>query len=316
MRMKDSSFSCAFATLVAARILLCGANLSLAQTTPPDIPFAPASDPSLKDPDNPVKEFRIDFARIEHAFPLSRADLMKVTADNLAAASQEQLDQIYARSTAGPIPDGAYSSNLFFPPGMDFSSRLGEIVGGIKGRLADTGVEAIEAMGRRLWKGKVFHREQRVLWNMVENLDVLRGQIDDPMTVPTTIIPRGGLLGRIFPQDTVWLLFPAKIYCGQSLIDSRRESIILDYNYADEIDGYRNRPDALPGRGGLRIRDEIRMVRPGLYLGRAYANRMFLLNVTLYNPDVAQVESPSFAAGASVAEDCWPGEQTRSTAIR
>jgi hypothetical protein len=314
--MGDSSYKYITGAFIAAGICLCSAGPLPAQTTAPDIPFAPNSDLSLHDPDNPVKEFRIDFARVEHEFPLSRSDLMKITPDNLAAASQEQLDQIYARSTAGPIPDGAYLSNLFFPPGKDFGSRLGEIIGGISGRLADTGVEAIEAVGRRLWKGKVFHREQRVLWNMVENLDVLRGQIDDPATVPTTTIPRGGLLGRIFPQDTVWLLFPAKIYCGQNLVDSRRESIILDYNYADEIDGYRNRPDALAGRGGLRIRDEIRMVRPGLYLGRAYANRMFLLNFTLYNPDVAQAESPRFAAGPAVVEDCWPGEQTRSTAVR
>jgi len=83
-----------------------------------------------------------------------------------------------------------------------------------------------------------------------------------------------------------------------------------------DIDGYRKSPDSLAGRGGLRIRDEIRMVRPGLYLGRAYANRAFLLNFTLFNAAVAERDGPAFARGEAVAEDCWPGEQRRTTAVR
>ena len=39
------------------------------------------------------------------------------------------------------------------------------------------------------------------------------------------------------------------------------------------LPGYQEHPDALAGRNGLRIRDEIRMIRPGFYLGRAYANQ-------------------------------------------
>jgi hypothetical protein len=31
------------------------------------------------------------------------------------------------------------------------------------------------------------------------------------------------------------------------------------------------------------VRDEIRMIRPGLYLGRAYLDRGFALNFTLYD---------------------------------
>ena len=91
-----------------------------------------------------------------------------------------------------------------------------------------------------------------------------------------------------------WLLFPAKLYCGQSLLDSRRESIIIDYAFTDEIEGYQERPDFLAGRRGLRIRDEIRMVRPGFYLGRAYADRAFLLNFTLYNAAIAERDGPAF----------------------
>jgi hypothetical protein len=162
----------------------------------------------------------------------------------------------------------------------------------------------------------VFDRDQRVLRNMIEDLALLQGLVDDPSTVPTTTTPRGGLLGRILPDTKVWLLFPAKLHCGQSLVDTRRESVIIDYAYGDEIAGYRASPDSLAGRGGLRIRDEIRMVRPGLYLGRAYTNRILLLNFTLYNPDVAARESASFESGGAIAEDCWPGEQARRIVSR
>jgi hypothetical protein len=134
--------------------------------------------------------------------------------------------------------------------------------------------------------------------------------------VPSATVPRGGLLGRFLPSTTVWMLFPAKVYCGQSLVDGRRESIIVDYAFADEIGGYRPSPDSLAGRNGLRIRDEIRMVRPGFYLGRAYANRAFLLNFTLYRPDVADTEAEAFTSGAPLVEDCWTGEQVRSAAAQ
>ena len=53
------------------------------------------------------------------------------------------------------------------------------------------------------------------------------------------------------------------------------------------------------------------MVRPGFYLGRAYVNKIFLLNFTLYNEDIAERDSAAFADGAAVPEDCWVGEQIR-----
>ena len=100
------------------------------------------------------------------------------------------------------------------------------------------------------------------------------------------------------------------------MVDARRESIIIDYAYNDELPGYRELPDSLAGRKGLRIRDEIRMVRPGFYLGRAYVNRIFLLNFTLYNPEIAEAEGEAFVEGEDVTEDCWVGEQARYTVVR
>ena len=50
------------------------------------------------------------------------------------------------------------------------------------------------------------------------------------------------------------------------------------------------------------------MVRPGFYLGRAYMNRIFGLNFTLYNADAAAPANADFRAGR-VNEDCWAGTQ-------
>src|SRR5690606_8959560 len=107
------------------------------------------------------------------------------------------------------------------------------------------------------------------------------------------------------------LLFPAKLYCGQSLLDGRRESIIIDYAYTDDLPGYLEKLDHLVGREGLRIRDEIRMVRPGFYLGRAYMDRVFVLNFTLYNEAIAEGAADG-SADAGGQEPCWAGEQDRT----
>jgi hypothetical protein len=242
----------------------------------------------------------LDFARLEHEYPLSREERQSLTPARMTEYSQEQVDQIYGRLTAGPIPDGAYDGDLFLPRGTDSETRLGEIIGGrLKSRVANLGVRKTEALGRLLWKGKVFYRNERLLRNRVEDLALLA-----PLTGGTTEgIQKQSVNGR----DT-FLLFPARLYCGQSLLDGRRESVIIDYAFTDELPGYREHPDALGGRHGLRIRDEIRMVRPGFYLGRAYINRIFGLNFTLYNAHAAEAGEQDFAAGR-VAEDCWTGSQ-------
>jgi len=242
----------------------------------------------------------LDFARLEHEYPLSLAERESLTPARLSEFSQEQVDQIYGRLTAGPIPDGPYDGDLFLPRGTDSDTRLGEILGGrLKARLANLGVKKAEGLGRVLWKGKVFYRNERLLRNRVEDLAFLA-----PLTGGSTAgIERQTVNGR----DT-FLLFPAKLYCGQSLLDGRRESVIIDYAFTDELPGYREEPDALGGRKGLRIRDEIRMVRPGFYLGRAYMNRIFGLNFTLYSAEAATAGRDAFRSGR-VDEDCVAGRE-------
>ena len=151
---------------------------------------------------------------------------------------------------------------------------------------------------------------------IIEDLSFFRALVDDPRILKTATIPRRSIWRSIWPTNEVWLLFPAKFYCGQSLLDSRCESIILDYNYSDEIPDYRENPDILAGRNGLKFREEMRMIRPGFYLGRTYSNRMFVAYFTLFNPQVVQAEQAKFPAGAPNREDCWPGEQLRKAATK
>ena len=147
-----------------------------------------------------------------------------------------------------------------------------------------------KSLGRLLWKGKVFYRDQRLLRNRIEDLAILA-----PITGGNTDgIEKLTVNGR----DT-FLLFPARLYCGQSLLDGRRESVIIDYAFTDELPGYRESPDALGGRNGVRIRDEIRMVRPGFYLGRAYLKGVFGLNFTLINRDADPRDVQTSAPAAS-----------------
>ena len=128
------------------------------------------------------------------------------------------------------------------------------------------------------------------------------GLVEDGGTAnPLTKIEVGG-------RDQ-WLLFPARLYCGQSLLDGRRESIIIDYAFTDELPGYRRMPDVMAGRDGFAIRDEIRMVRPGFYLGRAYLDRAFVVNFVLWNDEVAKAGEAEFRRSGQVAEDCWRGTQ-------
>ena len=303
----------------------------------PDIPFALLQDTAPKDPDNPTKRFHIDMAKVEQEVPLTRAHLASLYPENIRALRQEEVDQLYGRLSAGPIPDGPFQGDLVFPRGDDSSERqeflsrlqrllpfvdagppprLEEALGGVAGRLAGDNIKMLEAIGRTVWRGKYFYRDTMVLRNFTENFPLVEKiiKVDDRKSVEQTKVPRVGWLRYVSPMTTVNLLFPAKLHCGQSLLDGRRESIIIDYAFNDEIKGYQKNPDALVGRNGLRVRDEIRMVRPGFYLGRAYVNRILVVNFTLYNPQVAEAARASFAKGAPISEDCWAGEQLRHAA--
>ncbi|HEX5718570.1 MAG TPA: hypothetical protein VF179_20585 [Thermoanaerobaculia bacterium] len=230
-----------------------------------------------------------DFAKVEHDHPLTPAERAAFTPESLVKLSQEDLDQLYARLTAGPIPDGPFQGTVIFASGGGLR-RVKEILGGVKGFLADRAVDDLEELAEGLWKGKVFYRDKMELRNQITNRKKLARLFKADLAKMRTATIDGREVG---------LLFPAKLYCGQSLLDSRRESVIIDYFFSDEIDGYLDEIDQIGGRNGLQIRDEIRMVRPGFYLGRAYVGKIFLLNFTLYNPNATEPRG----------EDCRPGSQ-------
>ncbi len=280
---------------VALGLLLMGAAALLGcprSEEPPPIPFAHTGE---------RYDEKVDFARLEHELPLAPGDRMKITPENLKGATQEQVDQIYARLTAGPIPDGVYDGSMFFPKGTSERARVAEIAGGgIKGFVVDLKAAKLERLGEVVWKGKVFDRDHRVLRNRIQDLTILKPLVGPDIRTIQKL--------EIDGKDT-WLLFPAKLYCGQSLLDGRRESIIIDYAFTDDLPGYREKPDILAGREGLDIRDEIRMIRPGFYLGRAYMKKVFMLNFALYNKDVAEKETPAFISSGLLNEDCWVGPQ-------
>lgn len=257
-----------------------------------DIPFA-SWDKSYQS--------KMDLAQVEYKYPIPFVELGKVTPEYLATLDQEQLDQIYARLTAGPIPDGAFDGRILLPRGGSGKFRLSEIVGGFTGTALHLKGLVLEDVGEALWRGKVFYRSERVLRNRIEDLGVLKKMG----------LVQGEPKKMDFEGKQTWLLFPAKLYCGQSLLDARRESIIIDYFFTDEIPGYQENPDYLAGRRGLRVRDEIRMIRPGLYLGRAYLDKGFALNFTLYNKDMDAQGRDAFVKTGKVQEDCWPGTQAR-----
>ena len=280
----------------------------------PAIPYAPLVDTTIQDPDNPTKIFHVDFAEVEQRYPLSHTHLAALSPKNVKPLPQEKLDQIYARLTAGPLPDGAYRSEIFFAPDGSLRDRLAEVVGGFEGRLVGTTVDTLLLLVSAVWTGKVFDRDHGLARTAIENLAPLQAILGDTGTIMTATVPREGPLRFIMPEKKVAVLFPAKVYCGQSLLDGRRESVIIDYNYGEDIDGFRANPDGFVGRGGLRLRNEIRIIRPGFYLGRAYIGRVFLLNFTLYDEHLADGQRAGFLAGQPFTQDCWTGEQTAHNA--
>jgi len=227
---------------------------------------------------------------IEAQHPLTDSARAELTPENVETLSQWELDQLYARLTAGPIPDGPYQGRFFFAEGGG-PRKLSEALGGISGRILDVKLEKLDRLGEALWKGKVFYKSDRLLRNMIDNEEV----VSDLFGVSPDRLRREEIGGR-----EVALLFPAELYCGESLFDPRRESVIIDYADTDQIDGYVEEIDHLAGRDSLAIRDEIRIVRPGFYLGRAYARERLLLTFTLYQEEAA-------APGGVPVEECRTG---------
>jgi hypothetical protein len=174
---------------------------------------------------------------------LPSEERISITPEAIKSMTQAELDTFYAQLASGPIPNGEFHGTAIFDKSDD---NQAEKIFAILFPYG-FGENFIKQLGVRFWKGKIFDAQE----------------------------------GRLTNRFAGIKRFPASMFCGQSLLDSRRESIVLDYNYADQLPTYVPLVDWSMTRYGLGIRDEIRMVRPGLYLGRAYIKGTFALNFVL-----------------------------------
>ena len=245
------------------------------RSAPPPIRFAPPG---------------TDVAQLRSEFALTDAERGALTPDSFRSLTQEQVDQIYLRLASGPVPDGPFRGDLFFPRDRDGHARIRDLADPGPSLPAHLGAMHVERLGRALWKGKVFFRPQRILRNRIDDLAILKPIITDANTIPKLT----------FDGETTWLLFPAAVSCGPSRLDPTRPSIVIDYSKGPSIDGYRRVPDELAGTDGLNILDEVRVIRPGFYLGRAHFGPRFGLNFTLLDPAGA-TDAP---LPTEIREDC------------
>ncbi len=253
--------------------------LSGCRTGAPPIRFAP--------PGTDVARLRADFA-------LTDVERRALSPETMRALTQEQVDQIYARLNAGPIPDGPFTGDLFFPRDRDGRAQVRELSDASPNILGPVAAMPIERLGRVFWRGKVFFRAQSIVRNRIEELSILKPIISDSDTIPKLT----------FDGQTTWLLFPARLSCGDSRFDPTRHSIVIDYAETDQIEGYRRVPDRLAGAEGLKIRDEVRFVRPGFFLGRAYFGPRFGVNFTLLDASAAAAAGAVAGPMRNVQDDC------------
>lgn len=221
-----------------------------------------------------------EIAQLRNDFPLTVPERLALTQDNLRSLTQDQVDQIYARLSAGPIPDGPFRGDLFFPRDRDGRARIRELSDAAPNLLGPLAALQAEQLGGMFWRGKMFFRSQAMVRNRIEDLLILRPIITDAETIPKLT----------FDEQTTWLLFPARLFCGDSRYDPTRRSIVVDYAQTEQLEGYRPVPDKIAGPEGLNIRDEIRVIRRGFYLGRSYFGARFSLNFTLFDPTIGASE--------------------------
>lgn len=202
-------------------------------------------------------------AQMDEHHPLSDEVLAGITPESLRSLAQWQIDQLYARLDGGPIPDGDWQGSFFFADGLGPRS----FVEGIENLdlVLPIDPDALSRFGETLWLGKRFSRDE----------GLARSPVD----------PDSDLLELFGISLELPLLFPATLSSAESLHDPRKPSIVVDYSETHTYEGYTKEIDYLAGPNGLAIRDEMRRVRPGFYLGIAYAREQPLLVFTLTNAD-------------------------------
>lgn len=142
--------------------------------------------------------------------------------NTLFQMTQEQLDELFTKSEAGPIPDGPAKGTAIIAPHTRFTDEIAS------------------AVHLFVWQGKNFDAKEGVLKNRISML---------------------GLNAIV-----------AQVYKGPSWLDGK-ECIILDYSKTSIVAQW--------------IRDEIRQIGPGMYLGKVYGGRTRLIDFALEFPSTA-----------------------------
>jgi hypothetical protein len=151
--------------------------------------------------------------------PYERKKVMGYTLDQLMTLSQQQLDDLFKQSPAGPIPNGKAEGRAIIAPGTQLEGIAAKFI------------------HHYFWQGKVFDAQAGTLRN--------------------EILPIG-------IQEVM-----AKVYKDKSWVDGN-EAIILDYSKTSLVAQW--------------IRDEIRLVGDGVYLGVVFWEKDKLINFALKFP--------------------------------
>lgn len=265
-----------------------------------------------------------DPAFLQNKYPLTPSERLALKFDSFDTLTQEEIDQIYIRSTSGPIVPGEYKGNIVMNGELKqnlMKSLTG--IGGIdlygiyKDKLAALSgcKDLVPCLGELIWSGKRIFPTNKIT-GVTELRNAINPDIAKALYLAfgmknTSVLSRND---QVFYGSNRTMLFPAKVFCAQSLLDHRRESIVIDYAWTKDFQkntelgtsklSYFDALDTMGGKGYLGIRDEIRMVRPGLYLGRAYLNKSFALNFVLQNPseEIKWTESKPLPADKCATE--------------
>ena len=147
---------------------------------------------------------------------------MALDVAQLLKMSQAELDDLFMKSPAGPIPDGSAKGTAIIAPGTVFTKEIAELI------------------SLFAWQGKTFDAKRGVLTNRI------------------SILGFNAIL--------------AEVYKGESWLD-HKECIVLDYSKTSLVAKW--------------IRDEIREVAPGIYLGVVYWGKKKLIHFALKFPTPA-----------------------------
>ena len=138
----------------------------------------------------------------------------------LMKMSQSELDDLFKKSPAGPIPNGDADGTAIIAPGTKLEGIAAKFV------------------HHYLWQGKVFDAKAGTLRNKILPIGIKE------------------IMAKVYKQDS-W-------YDG-------KESIVLDYSHTSLIAQW--------------IRDEIRQVGEGVYLGIVYWEKKKLIDFALKFPN-------------------------------